>query len=70
MSANVSLVLNATAVLLVGTAVAIGFPVVSDHFLSIGMAYIAGLLTATASRYSITINRSHQLLKNDITRKD
>lgn len=70
MPANLSLALNVAAVVLVGTSVAIVFPGYSDYFLSIGMAYLAGLLTATGSRYSITLDTSQELLKNEIKRNE
>lgn len=65
MSANLTLVVNAIAVLLIGVSVALTFPAYPEHLASVGMAYLAGLLTAIASRYNMAITSADDATRDD-----
>jgi hypothetical protein len=57
---TITLLMNMTALALIGTAIALGYNEVSEwdrveHTLSVIGAFIAGLVTALTSRYEITI---------------
>jgi hypothetical protein len=55
MSMNLTLIANTIAVVMVGAAVALAYPAFPEHLASVGLAYVAGVITASSSRYHVEL---------------
>jgi hypothetical protein len=52
---NLTLIANTVSVCMVGAAIALAYPAFPEHIASVGLAYVAGIITAVASRWQATI---------------
>jgi len=48
---NLTLLANTIAVVMVGAAIAVAYPAFPEHIASVGLSYVAGIITAVTSRW-------------------